>query len=244
MTRARFARIATGAGEMGTFIALPDAGPARATVVMLMDGRGMREALRDHARRLAQAGYAVLLPNLYYRTFPPGEAGEIVEEPTLETMRAHALPLTRAAAADDVRACLDYAAAELPPTTSGKVGLIGFCMGGRLAVGVAHELGAAVAAVSSLHPGSMATRQPESPHLFLGGITAEIYFGVPEHDDYLSAGAVARLRAALDAAGVDYAMEVLPGAHHGYSTPGNATYSPADAEHAWAKTLDLFDRRL
>jgi carboxymethylenebutenolidase len=124
------------------------------------------------------------------------------------------------------------------------VGLIGYCMGGRLAVVVAQALGERVQAVSSLHPGSMATRQPDSPHLALDRIRAEVYFGLAEHDAYLSPDAVARLIEALDRQGVNYSSEVLAGAHHGYSTPGNGFYSRPAAERAWERTFELFGRVL
>jgi len=226
-------------GVIPTFVSRPEFRPARAVAVMLMDGRGIREPMRDNARRLASVGYYVMLPNVYYRTGAPQEVAE-----DLETMRAHAAPLTRQSAAADVEACLAYADRDPAAPDTRRVGLVGYCMGGRLAVGVAQLLGDRIAAVASLHPGSMATRAPDSPHLWLDKIVAEIYFGVPEHDPYLSPGAVGRLTEALNAAGVDYAMEVLSGAHHGFATPGGEHYSKPHAERAWERTFELFDRRL
>ncbi|MBV9509415.1 MAG: dienelactone hydrolase family protein [Caulobacteraceae bacterium] len=232
--------IRTPDGEMPAFVCRPEFRQAKAVVVMLMDGRGMREALRDNARRLASVGYYILLPNLYYRS-----GADVEDVPDdLETMRAYAAPLTRQSAPLDVAACLDFAASDPAAAASSPIGLIGYCMGGRLAVVAAQGLGSRITAVASLHPGSMATRSPDSPHLHLDRISAEIYFGVPEHDPYLSPGAVGRLTEALDAAGANYDLEVLAGAQHGYSTPGNDGYSKPAAERAWERTLELFDRRL
>src|SRR5271169_2316474 len=59
--------LGTAAGEMRTFICRPDRGGPFPAVFLLMDAPGIREELRDMARRLGTVGYTVLLPNLYYR---------------------------------------------------------------------------------------------------------------------------------------------------------------------------------
>lgn len=236
----RRAVVRTADGEMPTLVVHPATGPACAVVVMLMDGRGIREGMRENARRLAGAGYYVLLPNLYYRS---GADVEDVEG-ALEEMRQLAAPLTKVSAPADVAACLDFAAADPAASRERPIGLIGYCMGGRLAVVAAQALGDRIAAVASIHPSSMATRSEDSPHLALDRISAEIHFSIPEHDRFLSPGAVARLRGALDAQGVDYTMEILAGEHHGFSTPGNEQYSRPAAERAWTQSLALFERRL
>ena len=59
--------IRTGAAEMETFVYRPERGGPFPAVFLLMDAPGIREELKDMARRLATVGYFVLLPNLYYR---------------------------------------------------------------------------------------------------------------------------------------------------------------------------------
>jgi len=231
-------------GPMRTFVTCTDARPPRAVVIMLMDGNGIREALRDQARRLSSVGYYVMLPDLYYRAGEQ-EMDRLREDWDLSRAQAMAAPLTRESVARDVEVCLAYAAADPAGPAPGPIGIMGFCMGGRLAVTTAQALGPRVAAVSSLHPGSMATRSPQSPHLWLDKITAEIYFCIPAQDPYLSRGAIARLTEAMDAQGVNYDMEILPeGTTHGFSIPGNETYSKSGAERAWERTFELFERRL
>jgi carboxymethylenebutenolidase len=228
------ALIETVDGSMPTFVAA-HSDPA-AVIVMLMDGRGIRKPLRDQARALAAEGYVVLLPNLFYRSIGDGRTEDIQN---MERMAVLNAALTPPRAAADVEACLVFAAAD-PAAPGGPAGLIGYCMGGRLAVGVAQALGDRIGAVASLHPGYMATRSDNSPHRHLDRIAAPIYFGLPETDPHLSPGAVGRLREALDAHRVDYEIEILPGCTHGYSVPGNDDYHREAAEHAWAKALALF----
>src|SRR4051812_27340113 len=61
------AEIATKAGRMSTFVCHPERHGPHPVIIFFMDAPGIREELRDMARRLATAGYYVLLPNLYYR---------------------------------------------------------------------------------------------------------------------------------------------------------------------------------
>lgn len=232
------ARIDTADGTMPVFVAAND-DPA-AVIVMLMDGRGIREPLRDQARRLAGAGYHVLLPNLFYRPAGDGPTEDIADMARITALNA---TLTPERAAADVEACLAFASAD-PAAPKGRAGLIGYCMGGRLAVVAAQALGDRIDAVASLHPGYLATRSEASPHRHLDRIAAPIYFGLPETDPHLSPGAVERLRDALDAHGLDYEIEILPGCTHGYSVPGNEDYHREAAERAWAKALSLFGDRL
>jgi carboxymethylenebutenolidase len=232
------ARIYTADGAMPVFVVAHD-DPA-AVIVMLMDGRGIREALRDQARKLAGAGYYVLLPNFFYRPAGDGPTEDIEDMARITELNAL---LTPARAATDVGACLAFTDAD-PAAPKGPAGLIGYCMGGRLSVVAAQALGDRIGAVASLHPGYMATRSEASPHRHLDRIAAPIYFGLPETDPHLSPGAVERLREALDANGIEYEIEILPGCTHGYSVPGNEDYHREAAERAWAKSLALFGDRL
>jgi len=214
----------------------------RAAIVMLTDGRGFRPAYQELARKLGAEGYYVLVPNLYYRHAGDGRPTEDIDDPDwMATLNA---ALTPDKAAADVVACLAFAANDRAGPSGRVAGLIGFCMGARLAVGTAQLLGDRVGAVVALHPGYMATTREDSPHRHLDRITAEIYFGIAEHDPHLSAGAVGRLRDALEANRVNYRLEVLEGTQHGYAVPGRDLYHPQQAAHAWSQGVELFGRRL
>jgi carboxymethylenebutenolidase len=229
--------VTTPDGRMPTFVVSDEA--PRAVIVMLMDGRGIREPLRDQARRLAAAGYYVMLPNLFYRHIGQGETQNVADMSWMTELNS-ALTAPRVTA--DVEALLAAAAVDPIAPKGGPAGLIGYCMGARLSVVMSQTLGPRIAAVAAFHPGYMATRKRDSPHLSLDRITAEIYLATPEHDEHLSPGAAARLEEAFKAAGLNYAMEVIPGATHGFTVPGNEQYQAAGAEHVWAKALDLFGR--
>ncbi len=103
--------IPTRAGAMETFIVRPERGAPAPAVLMLMDAPGIREELRDMARRLATAGFCVLLPNLYYRAgrdtlFGPGVMTE--GDPERARMRAIRTRMTIPPVMEDVADMLAF----------------------------------------------------------------------------------------------------------------------------------------
>ncbi|MDB5446409.1 MAG: Dienelactone hydrolase [Phenylobacterium sp.] len=233
--------VETREGRMPTFVAQSETPPPKGVVVMITDARGVRGAMRDHARRLAASGYYVMLPNLFYRQAGEGPIENVLDDAWMSKLNA---ALTNDKASADVQACVAFARADPQAPKGAGVGVMGYCMGGRLSVVAAQALGDQVAAVGSIHPGYMATRAESSPHRALDRIAGEVYFGLAEDDPHLSPGAVERLRQALDANGVSYVLEVVPGTGHGFSTPGNETYQREGAEHVWGRLIALFDRTL
>src|SRR5712691_8022410 len=84
--------IGTADGQMETFVCRPERGGPHPAVFFLMDAPGIREELRDMARRLAAAGYCVLLPNLYYRAGRDTMFGpDVLEKGSAERERMRAV---------------------------------------------------------------------------------------------------------------------------------------------------------
>jgi carboxymethylenebutenolidase len=103
--------IMTAAGRMETFICHPERGGPFRPVFLLMDAPGIREELRDMARRLGTVGYYVLLPNLYYRAGRDTLFGpDVLEEGSAdrERMRAIRTKMTIPPVMDDVAAMLAF----------------------------------------------------------------------------------------------------------------------------------------
>src|ERR1700691_4447080 len=104
--------IATKAGAMETFICHPERGGPFPAVMLLMDAHGIREELRDMARRLGTVGYYVLLPNLYYRAGRDTVFGPTVVErdsPEYQRMRAVRTRMTIPPVMEDIAAMLAFA---------------------------------------------------------------------------------------------------------------------------------------
>jgi carboxymethylenebutenolidase len=177
--------IATAAGAMPTFICRPERGVPHPAVFLLMDAPGVRDELRDMARRLAAVGYAVLLPNLYYRagrdtTFGP----QVLEKNSAEwaRMRAIRTKMTIPPVMDDFAAMLRFVDAS-GWADRGPVGCHGYCMSGPYALAAAARYPDRVAAAArSTAPGWSATpskaRISRWPRR-----AASLYIGCAEHDE-------------------------------------------------------------
>lgn len=218
-------------------------------VIFYMDAIAIRPALFSMASRLAANGYAVLLPNLYYRlgatgSYKPFDPLTLRDTPgERERMIGMMRTLTLAKVMADTRACI-AALDRRPDVNSHTLGCVGYCMGGGMALTAAGTFPHRVRAAASFHGGSLATDAFDSPHLLAGKIQARLHIGVAELDGMFSAEQGARLQAALRAAGRDFVYEVYPGAKHGFAVTGHSMYDETLSERHWDRLLTLFQSTL
>jgi carboxymethylenebutenolidase len=210
-----------------------------------MDAGGIRPAMTDMAARLASAGYVVLLPDLFYRYGPYGPF--VPKEVFKGDFRAILGPLMattgNARAAADTQAFLGYLDSR-PDVTGSKIGAVGFCMGGGMAIAAAGTWPDRFAAVASFHGGNLATDAADSPHGHAPRLAAEIYIAAADRDNSYPPAMAQHFEAALTQAGVVYRAEVYEGALHGWMIPDFPVYDEAAAERGWAALLALFGRTL
>jgi carboxymethylenebutenolidase len=239
----RHERVAGADGAMDLFIARPDGPGPFPLIVQLMDALGMREELHEHARRVARWGYYVLAPDLFHRAGLKGPL-DLTRPDTLTQIRAAMRALTDSLATRDIEDALALVATD-PAADLSHIGLYGFCMGGRLALMLAQQLGARVAAAASVHPGGLVTEEPGSPHRHLDRVTAQMYFGIADQDANATPDQMQRLEQALAARQIAYQLEFHPGALHGFMMPSRKdVYHAAAAEKVWDRIETLFARTL
>jgi carboxymethylenebutenolidase len=238
-------------GTAEAFVARPStgAGPFPG-VILYMDAFGLRPRIQDMAQRIADWGYVVLAPNVFYRE---GTAAELAPDTDMTTPEgreaagAAAFPrvgrLTTDKALPDIDAWL-AALGRLDGVAPGPVGVFGYCMGARLAVRTATAHPDAVAACGGFHGGGLASDAPDSPHLGLGNARARFVFGHADHDQSMDPDAVARLGEALDAAGLEAGNEIYAGAPHGYSMADTSAFRPEATERHFTELRDLLDGTL
>jgi len=237
--------IATKDGAMETFIVRPDRG-AHPPVLLLMDAPGIREELRDMARRLATVGYSVLLPNLYYRAGRDTKYGPEVlvhGSPEHQRMRAVRTKMTIPPTMQDIGAMIAYldTRAEMKP---GPIGAHGYCMSGPSALAAAARYPDRVAAAAAFYGTWLVSDAEESPHLTLGKGRAELYIACAEVDELAPMAMVEELRALFKKAGSPGELEVYPGVHHGFAFPQRKVYDKPAAERHWERLIGLYRRRL
>jgi carboxymethylenebutenolidase len=145
-------------------------------------------------------------------------------------------------AAQDTEALLAYLDTR-DDVAGRKLGAVGFCMGGGMALAVAGAYPDRFAAIASFHGGNLATDAPTSPHLAAPLLKAEVYIAAAENDGSYPPGMATRLETALAEAGVRYSTETYPAAH-GWMKPDFPVYDHAAAERGWTEMLALFSRAL
>ncbi len=241
--------IPTQDGTADAYLAHPDDHSPHPAVLLYMDAFGLRPHLRKMADRLAENGYTVLVPNVFYRNgrAPVVELPDFIDLSARPELFQKIIPLiqslTPEPAARDADAYLKWLAA-CPQAADGPVGVTGYCMGARLALRTAADHPERVAAVAGFHGGGLATDTPDSPHLMVGRITAEAYFGHADQDHALPPEQIERLDKALFEAGVRHRCEVYTGARHGFTQADTDSYHPEAAERHWQELLALLDRAL
>lgn len=214
-------------------------------VVMYCDAGGVRDTFDQMAAKLAGFGYAVLLPDVYYRSgdWAPFDMatvfGDGKERNRLFSMIGSVTPDKMAA---DAGAFFDYLAAR-PEVSGDRFGVCGYCMGGRTSMVVAGRLPERVAAAASFHGGGLVTDGPDSPHLLADRMTATVYVGGAENDASFTADHGEQLGKALTAAGVNHTIEWYS-AGHGFAVPDNPPYDVGADERHWAAMAQTFSGAL
>ena len=234
--------IATADGAMNSFVVHPEEGGPFPVVLFYMDAPGYREELRSMARRLAAVGYFVVLPNLYYRISRDFWLTERTEE-KMAYMFSLMATLDRRSNACDTDALLRFVDAS-PAADGGRIGAVGYCMGGPFVMWTAADHPGRIAAIASIHGANMVTDAADSPHRMPPAIRCESYFACAEIDKWAPPAHVQALQAALDAAAAPYRLEWYPGVEHGFVFPERAVYDRAAAERHWERLFSLFGRTL
>lgn len=238
--------IATPDGVADSYVFHPDGSGPWPSVLFYMDGLGIRPDLFDMAQRLADQGYYVLLPNLFYRA---GRADgkpipmEAFSDPARrEKMMAMIGTLTNTVIMRDTTAFFDFLARQ-PEADATRIGCHGYCMGGKMALSAAGTFPDRVRAAASFHGAGLATDDRDSAHLLAPKMRGRIYVAVSGIDPWLAPNETERLREALTAAKADFVMEDYPGATHGFCVPG-PVYDREAAERHWTRLLDLYAKTL
>jgi carboxymethylenebutenolidase len=228
-------------------------------VLYLTDIGGIRPAYQEMAGRLAAKGYVVLMPNVFYRTaktplfdFKP----VIGEERTMKRFAELGAPLTPEAMERDASVYVDTLAAHkavkggASEGVSGgiRLGVVGHCFTGAMALRTAAARPDKIAAAASFHGGGLWTDKPTSPHLVLPRVRARLYFGHATNDRSMPQESIDKLGTALADWGArwggKYESEVYEGALHGWTTVGSPVYNQAQAERAFGKLTELFAEAL
>ncbi|MER5469045.1 dienelactone hydrolase family protein [Streptomyces sp. NPDC002685] len=239
--------IPTADGQADALAAFPDGGERHPGVLLYMDAFGVRPVLREMARELAEHGYYVLVPNLFYRHGPAPviDLPEHIGQEIRPAVFAQLMPLiethTVERALSDADAYLRFLTTQ-PEVSPRPVAVIGYCMGADVAMRTAADHPGQVAALAGFHPSPLVTDAPGSPHRLVSKMTAQVHLGLAEND--MPPKAVSELNQALDAAGVDYTCEIHPGTVHGFTMSDTDAFNPSALQRHWDRLLPLLESAL
>ena len=198
------------------------------------------------ARRIATAGYYVMLPNLYYRSgvmelgdLPPPATPEAGLARMFELMGSLTIPLVM----DDGDALLEFADRD-PAASNGKIATLGYCMSGQYAVCFAARYPDRVAAAASIYGVQLVTDKADSPHLAAQKTKAELYFACAETDRWAPLEMVEALDHSMKSNNINAEVELYAGVEHGFAFPQRAAYDKAAAERHWERLFALWRRQL
>lgn len=236
--------IETDGGAMQTFICHPERG-SHPVIILYMDAFGIREELRNFARRLGTAGYYVMLPNLYHRmgVHELGPLPEDVSGASLDHLMQCVSSLTVEQVLGDTRPLFVHAAAD-QAARDGSVGCVGYCMSGWFSIAAAAQFGERVKAAASIFGTRLVTESPMSPHRAACRAPGEIYFACAEVDHWAPLEDVAALRASLQSCGANAEVELYEGTGHAFAFTDRSTYDRVADDRHWERLFALFRRNL
>jgi len=229
-------------GSADCYFVHPSSGTAPGVLVW-PDIFGLRPAFRQMGKRLAEAGYSVLVVNPFYRVKKAPTAENGAATPIQQVMPL-AQGLSETTHMTDAKAFLAWLDQQPPVAANRKMGTQGYCMGGPIAFRTAAAVPDRVGAVASFHGGGLVTANANSPHLQAAKSKAQFLVAIAANDDQRSPNDKATLKETFEKANLTAEIEVYAGAAHGWCPPDSTVYNEAQAERAWGRLLALYGKAL
>ena len=237
--------ISTPDGDAPATLHTPDGDGPWPGVILYPDAGGVRPTMHDMAAHLAALGYAVLLPDVFYRhgDWAPFDMTTVFGDDTergrlMEMVGSMTSEMVAVDAEAYVTALMDR-----PEVSGTAIGTTGYCMGGAMSLRAAATQPERIGAAASFHGGHLATEAPDSPHRLADRIRATVYVAAAQGDHAFPAEQYERLDQALSGAGVSYTLETYPAAH-GFAVPDNPTHDDEAEQRHWDALYRLYGAAL
>jgi carboxymethylenebutenolidase len=209
-------------GEVRAYRARPKGTGKLPAVLVIHENRGLNAHIEDVARRVAVAGYLALAPDGL-----TSAGGAPADQEQARDLFGKTDP---AKIAGDILAAVPWLSAHAE--SNGKSGVVGFCYGGGMALRCAVEQPGVAAAVC-FYGRTLSAEE-------VAKLKTPVLLHYAGKDERINTG-IADFRAALDANGVAYSLNMYPGTQHGFHNDSSqARYDAAAAKLAWDRTLDFF----
>ncbi|WP_374598175.1 dienelactone hydrolase family protein [Brevundimonas sp.] len=232
--------------QLPAYVARPEGDGPYPVVIVVSEIFGVHEYIRDVCRRLAKAGYAAIAPAFFVRVEDPAPLSDMTRIQQIVAAAGYEQVM------GDLSATLEWASLQAWANTD-KVGITGFCWGGKVVWQAAARFAAIDAGVAwygrlapaaNATPEQVASGQPWPVDL-AADLKAPVLGLYGEQDRGIPLASVEAMRAALQRAGQSESrIDVYDDAPHGFHADYRDSYRAADAADGWAKLLALFGTKL
>ena len=223
--------------EMDVYASVPDGSGPFPAVVVAQHASGVDKFIQDMADKLAVAGYAAVAPDLFHR---------ITDEMVESTGKSKRDQLSDPLIIDDINATIDFLTAN-SSVDSDRIGITGFCMGGRV-TWLAAATNPAIKAAVPYYGGNIMVPwgdATEAPLALTSGMKCPVLFHFGEIDENPSQADMLVFDRELSSHSVLHQFYTYPGANHAFMNPANPPrYQRIAAEMSWPRTLDFFGAHL
>lgn len=225
--------------ELRAYYSRPDGSGPFPLILVFIEAFGVNEHFEDVAQRLAKEGYAAIVPDIYH--------GKVYDYQDFQNAIGHLRTLKDDVVMKEAQASI-AAAQERPEVAAGKIGIVGFCMGGRYTFLANAALAEHAAVAVAFYGGGIAPesdpagRPPLLDHVPAMRAPITLLYGA--EDQSILPDEHARIVAALSRAKKRYTLSVFPGAPHGFFSDRRDSYRPEVAAEAWQITLNEFSKHL
>ena len=236
-------QVPTADGTMSAFIAQPTGGGKHPAIIVVQEAFGLNAHIKDVAVRLAREGYVSLAPDLYYR-----ENNAVVGYDNLPEAIRLMMTLADDKIAKDMGAAISYLQRQ-PGVRADRIGVTGFCMGGRVTFLTAC-LNPAVKAAAPFYGGGIGSvmqpseRTPKAPLEYADKLAAPLLLFFGENDSFIPLDEVERIKTRLAELKKTAETVVYPGAPHGFFCEERDSYRADAAKDAWTRLLTFFNQHL
>ena len=238
----RGVNFATADGTLDGFFVQPESGNHPA-VILWPDIASIREAKRNIARKLAQAGYAVLVVNPYYRDVTGEQFADFatfIADGGFQKVGPWRKKLDAAAIMRDATAIVDWLDRQEGVDQAHGIGTQGYCMGGPFTIWSAAAVPSRIKAAASFHGGGLVRPDnPMSPHKLLDKVDASLLIAVAQDDDAEAPTDKTTFAEAAEAAKVGAVVTVYPG-DHGWMVADSPAYDATAAARGEADLKALY----
>lgn len=227
--------IPTPDGRMPTFLCVPVERGRKPAVILLMEAFGLTPHIRDVAARIANEGYVVLAPDLYYRELPNNKFGYDEVEQGMAMM--YRLDYVKSVE-EDIRAALAYVKSR-PDVYPDRVGVTGFCLGGGLTFLTACKLSDEIAVAAPFY-GMVLDEWIDA----VTTITVPVYLFFGGADPFIPKERIRQVESRFKELGLEYTLKVYPDADHGFFCHEHSSYNRLAAEDSWRELTRFFHKHL